>query len=78
MIFNLNPWQILLWIAGLEIVSAPIVIAMANGIFTGYFRAKEIHSGKVAKAIGNALQSMDLKDALSLLKKEEEKKNAEE
>ena len=40
-IVNLTAWQLLAWIVGLEIVSAPIIIVIVNSVVSGYFRYKE-------------------------------------
>lgn len=70
-IVNLTAWQLLAWIVGLEIVSAPIVIVIANSVVSGYFRYKEQHVGRITKAVGEAMEKM-IKDIESKIKKEEE------
>ena len=70
-IINLTAWQLLAWIVGLEIVSAPIIIVVVNSVISGYFRYKEQHVGRMAKAIGEAMENM-IKAIESKNKKEEE------
>ena len=52
---NLNPWQLLAWIVGLELLSAPIIVFIINSATNGYFRAKGIHIGKIAKALAETI-----------------------
>lgn len=52
---GLNAWQMVLWIVGLEILSAPIIASTFNVIFTGYFKAKGQYIGLIAKASSDAL-----------------------
>lgn len=87
---NLNAWQMLLWIAGLEIISAPIIVTVANSIANGYFRAKEAHAARITKAFGTVLEKIgnsmsskssvdNLKEALEKLEKlKKEAENAEQ
>ena len=51
----LNPWQLLLWIIALEVVSIPLFIWFFGAVFSSYYREKEKHSGRMANAIGTAL-----------------------
>ena len=55
---TLNAWQLLLWIVGLEVLSLPLIAGCANSIIKGYFRAKEEHVSKVARAVGEAFTKM--------------------
>jgi len=52
----LTPWQMLIWIAGLELISIPLVVVTANSIISGYFKAKEMHFLKIIKALGEFLE----------------------
>lgn len=70
-IVNLTAWQLLAWIVGLEIVSAPIIIVVVNSVISGYFRYKEQHVGRMAKAIGEAMEKT-IKTIENKVKKEEE------
>lgn len=54
---HLNAWQLLIWIVGLELLSAPILVFIINSAANGYFKAKEQHYGRVAGAIGKAMES---------------------
>lgn len=54
---GMNAWQFLLWIIGLEIASYPLLVGLMNSIIDGYFKAKEKHIGRVAKAVGDSLQA---------------------
>lgn len=54
---HLNAWQLLIWIVGLELLSAPILVFVINAATNGYFKAKEQHYGRVAGAIGKAMES---------------------
>ncbi len=54
---HLNAWQLLIWIVGLELLSAPILVFIVNSATNGYFKAKEQHYGRVAGAIGKAMES---------------------
>lgn len=67
-ISTLNPWQLLLWIVGLELLSLPLIVGGINSAFNGYFKAKEQHVGKLAKAIGDSLTEA----AKTMIKKKEE------
>lgn len=78
----LTPWQQLLWLVCAFILIVPIIAAGFNAVIRGYFRAKEEHTGRMAKAIANALSkaSNDVLDPiLEQIKKateKEEKKDA--
>lgn len=54
---HLTAWQLLIWIVGLELLSAPILVFIINSATNGYFKAKEQHYGRVAGAIGKAMES---------------------
>lgn len=66
----LNPWQLLVWIAGLELISVPLIIFMINAIVIGYFKAKESHAAKMMNALGAAFEKVG-NDILTLKTKEE-------
>lgn len=71
----LTPWQQLLWIVCAAILIVPLVAAGINAVIRGYFRAKEEHFGKIAKAFANVLSEI----SESTLKKfEEQMKKAKE
>lgn len=53
----LNPWQLLLWIAGLELISVPLIIFTANAIMIGYFKAKENHVAKMLNAFSATVEN---------------------
>ena len=52
---NLTAWQLLLWIVGLELLSAPLIVASVSAVISGYFKAKEEHIGKMTKAAGTTI-----------------------
>lgn len=54
----LNPWQLLLWIAGLELISVPLIIFTANAIMIGYFKAKENHIAKMLNAFSGTIENI--------------------
>ena len=53
---GLTPWQLLLWIAGFELITFPLLAALVASFFNGYFRAKEQHTSNMANAVGEALK----------------------
>lgn len=55
---SLNPWQLLVWIAGLELISIPLIIFMVNAIVIGYFKTKEQHQIKFINAIGGLFEKI--------------------
>jgi hypothetical protein len=55
---GLNPWQLLVWIAGLELISAPLLIFVINSAFVGWFRAKEQHQAKTLNALGSVIEEV--------------------
>ena len=81
MIFGLNAWQSLLWIAAFEVISIAPICWIASTCFSCYFRMKENHYGRMAKAVGGALEKMgksvisadDIKKVLESAMKKEEK-----
>lgn len=52
----LSPWQLILWIFAVELVSLPLLSAFVSSIFNGYFKAKERHTSVMANAISEGLQ----------------------
>jgi len=58
----LSPWQQLLWLVCAFILIVPVVAAGVNAVLRGYFRAKEEHTGRMAKAVANAINQV-LKEA---------------
>ncbi len=54
----LTPWQQLLWLVCAVILIVPIVAAGINAVLRGYFRAKEEHTGRMAKAVANAINQV--------------------
>lgn len=57
MIFGLNIWQSLLLLIAFEMIVAPFIVGTVNSIINGYFKAKDAHIGRIAKAISDALTS---------------------
>lgn len=53
--WNLNPWQTLLWIAALEIITLPLLVGFISSIFDAWFRAKEKSIGRLVRATGKML-----------------------
>ena len=54
----LTPWQQLLWLVCAVLLIVPIVAAGINAVLRGYFRAKEEHTGRMAKAVANAINQV--------------------
>lgn len=54
----LTPWQQLLWLVFAVVLIVPIVAAGVNAVLRGYFRAKEEHTGRMAKAVANAINQV--------------------
>lgn len=54
----LNPWQLLAWIAGLELISIPLIIFTVNAIVIGYFKVKEQHQIKFMNALGGLFEKV--------------------
>lgn len=50
---NLTPWQLLLWIAAVLMISVPLISILVNTIITGYFTAKEKHVYKMTNNFSN-------------------------
>ena len=56
MLNNLEPWQLLVWILGLELISAPIIIFCANAISIGWYKAKEQYQIKSIARLGKIME----------------------
>lgn len=54
----LTPWQKLLWLVCAVILIVPVVAAGVNAVLRGYFRAKEEHISRIAKAVANAINQV--------------------
>lgn len=52
----LSPWQFLLWIILLEILSSPIIAYLATWIINLYFSRKEKHDLDMMKRIINVVE----------------------
>ena len=75
MIFaGMAPWQVLVWILGLELISAPVIIFVANAINIGRYRAQEQHQARMIATLGKILEELGTK----LDKFKEEVKNVDE
>lgn len=77
---NLTAWQMLLWIVGLEIISAPIIVTVANSIINAKYKARELHAARMAKAVGGVLEKIgnDVNSKLpDILKAKTETENKE-
>lgn len=71
---GLSPWQLLMWIAGLELISIPLLIFLINSIIIGYFKIKEQHQAKMLKALGVMIESFGQKNGVVTDKIKEEEK----
>jgi len=56
MFATMNPWQMLLWIAGLELISIPLFIFTINAIVIGYFKVKEQHQVKIMDGLSAVIK----------------------
>lgn len=56
MFVNLTPWQMLLWIAGLELISVPLFIFTFNAIAIGYFKLKEQHQSRIMNGLSEVFK----------------------
>ena len=54
----LTPWQQLLWLVCAVFLIVPIVAAGVNVVLRGYFRAKEEHTSRMAKAVANVINQV--------------------
>lgn len=57
MFVNFTPWQILLWIVALELVTAPLLCMIFSSVFNAYYRAKDAHIGRVLNALGKTIEA---------------------
>ena len=55
---QMAPWQLLLWIVGLEVITLPLLVGFAKSIITGYFAEKRKYLGDLAKALGETVSKM--------------------
>lgn len=55
---TLTPWQMILWIAGLELISIPLIIFTVNAIMIGYFKLKEKHAAELIGGIGKVFETL--------------------
>lgn len=69
---GLNAWQLLLWIAGLELISVPLIIFTANAIVIGYFKTKQNFVTTTIRSFGKVLEDVG-KEMLN--KKSEDDRN---
>ena len=56
--WTLTPWQTLLWIAAVELISLPLIAGFVRTIIDGYFKAKEEHIGRVFNSLGKAIEQI--------------------
>lgn len=56
--WTLSPWQTLLWIAALELISLPLIAGFVRSIIDGYFKAKEEHAGRVLNSLGKTIEQI--------------------
>ena len=54
----LTPWQQLLWLVFAVVLIVPVVAAWVIAVLRGYFKAKEEHTGRMAKAVANAINQV--------------------
>ena len=72
---NLSPWQLLLWIAGVELITLPLVIFCGKSIIHGYFESKREYLTSLLNAAGKTIEQM-VKDGMP--NKEETRNGKEE
>lgn len=53
-----TPWQFILWIVCVEMVSIPLIAILVGTIINGYFRAKENHVSRVMNAAAKAFEKI--------------------
>lgn len=76
MFATMNPWQMLLWIAGLELISIPLFIFTFNSIMIGYYKIKEQHQVKIINGLSEVLKKTG--DDLTKMATDKLMKNKEE
>ena len=54
---SLNPWQLLAWIAALELISVPLIIFTVNAITIGKYKAQEQHQAKMIGTAGKVFET---------------------
>lgn len=74
MFATMNPWKMLLWIAGLELISIPLFIFTINAVIIGYYKVKEQHQAKHMNAISEVIKKAGSDFAQSIKDKLEESK----
>ncbi len=67
---QMEPWQLLLWIVALEIITLPLLVGFAKSIIAGYFAEKKKYVGDLARALGDTLSK-----AADVIGKGKEKKD---
>ena len=55
---QMTPWQLLVWIVGLEVITLPLIVGFVKSIITGYFAEKRKYLGDLAKALGETVSKM--------------------
>jgi hypothetical protein len=51
-------WQVLVWILGLELISAPVIIFVVNAINIGKYKAQEQHQARMISTLGKILEDL--------------------
>lgn len=74
--YNLSPSQLILMIFAIEFITGVVISVVANSIINGYFKAKESHVGRMAKAFCEMLQKIG--ESLKTNKKEEKKNESDQ
>ena len=69
----LSPWQLMLWIVCLEVLSIPLIVILVNSIIIGYFKAKRDHIGKMANSFAKAFEKIADNMLKTINKKETDK-----
>jgi len=78
---SLTPVQLLLWIAGLELISIPLIIFTVNAIFIGFFKAKEQHQGRMLNSLAKTIETIaktateKIQEKIDAIEKKEEAHN---
>lgn len=53
----LTPLQFILWIAALELVTAPVLILLFSGFCTAYYKAKDIHIARICQSLAKVIDA---------------------
>lgn len=69
----MTPTMMLLWIAGLEVISVPILIFTFNAMMIGYHKIKEEHRMRMIKALGETFEQVGKNIAMSQTQNKEDK-----